>query len=276
MAATLALVTNQKTNSILKYNVNDGSYAGVFASSLLTNPQGLAVGPDGKVYVSNNNNDIMNPLLAVLRYNSDGSSVTEFASDTNLQSLAGLCFDANGKLYVANPLGNNVFRFNADGSNGVVFASGNDLTGPRSCRIGADGKLYVTSLDLTRGILRFHSDGSFDPNFFIPVGDAPQDLIQDSNGNWYVSDSATKSVMKYNSSWSLQGLFATAGGGNPAGGGLAFLPDGSLLVARWDTDLAQSVNNGSSVLRFNGTSGQFISVFLSGGLLNGPYAIAFI
>jgi DNA-binding beta-propeller fold protein YncE len=200
MAATLALVTSQLTNSILKYNLNNGSYAGVFAGDLLTNPRGLVTGSDGKVYVSNN--DQTTP--AVLRYNSDGTGQTSFASDATLTTPRGICFDATGKLYVANENGNNVLRFNADGSFDRVFASGNGLTSPVSCKIGNDGKLYVTSIGLTRGILRFNADGTFDQTF-IDVGASPQDLIQDSNGNWYVSDFTTKSVVKYNGSGSRQG-----------------------------------------------------------------------
>jgi DNA-binding beta-propeller fold protein YncE len=61
------------------------------------------------------------------------------------------------------------------------------------------------------------------------------------------------------------GTFAS-GGGLDRPWGMAFGPDGNLYVSSVGTD---------SVLRYRGTTGEFIDVFATGGGLNSPKGLAF-
>lgn len=97
--------------------------------------------------------------------------------------------------------------------------------------------------------------------------------MEDSDGNWYVSDDWTKSVVQFDSSGTMLGLFATAGGLVKLTG-VAFDEDENLYVSNRVSSLGDHTP-GSSVLKF-GSTGQFLNVELSGGLLNDPEDIVFV
>lgn len=270
MPPTHALVTSRKTNNILKYNLATGAYAGVFASGLFE-PTGMVIGPDGKVFVINNGKSIR----SVVRYNTDGTNQQTFASDPLMAPLmTDLAFDANGKLYIANPGGSNVLRCDTDGSNVVIFASGEGLISPNAVRIGNDGKLYVSD-DSALNIARWNIDGTFDQVFVYGV--ISYGFVQDSNGDWYIGTTTLKSVFQYDSSGTVRGLFATAGG-LEAPGGLAFGPEGSLYACNTGGGIGAYGlwSFGSSVLKYSGTSGAIEGEIFSGGFLNDPRAIVFV
>ena len=128
---------------------------------------------------------------------------------------------------------------------------------------------------------------------FIPAGSGglgtPDGLIFGPDGNLYVGSLLTDSILRYDgitgdplpSVGNSGATFVPSGGGGltfgqpgDLGAWLVFGPDGNLFVKSGGiTAPPQS----SSVLRFDGTTGEFIDVFVSPGSggLHGPRALVF-
>lgn len=269
------LVCSNATDSILKYDTNSGAFLGIFAGGVLE-PQALVIGSDAKIYVTNNGLAVR----SVSRYHPDGSFDALFASDPLIGNvITDLEFDGDGRLYVANPGNNNVLRFNADGSFDRIFASGSGLRNPTGITFGSDLKLYVTSEGPTAPdpgkILRFNADGTFDQEFTTVRLRQPSDIVF-YGFNAYVTDVEKQVVFSYTAAGVYQGLFATAGGlTKPVQ--LLFGPDGNLYVTSGQvhgTSLPGTFA-GSSILRYNGSNGRFMGVFISGGFLDGAFGFVF-
>ena len=88
------LVSSGDNDSVLLYDAKNGKFRDTFASGGgLDDPEGLAFGPDGHLYVTSRSN-------AVLRYNGKkGAFIDIFASGGGLEDPAGLVFGPDGNLY---------------------------------------------------------------------------------------------------------------------------------------------------------------------------------
>src|SRR5262249_55183893 len=79
--------------SILGYDSSTGGYTGVYATGNgLNRPNGLTLGPDGRLYVANPGND------SILRFNPGGSYAGVFANGGGLDYPYGLKFGPDGNL----------------------------------------------------------------------------------------------------------------------------------------------------------------------------------
>jgi Ca2+-binding RTX toxin-like protein len=153
-----------------------------------------------------------------------------------------------------------VFRYDgATGSFEGVFVTdtfGDDL---RDVVAGPDGHLYALSPG-SSAIRRYDGATGAFLDTFVASGAAGSDLVFGPDGNLYVS-TASK-VVRFrgpfgSSPGAALGDFVTSGSGGLSGAGaLAFGPDGNLYVLSSLTD---------SVLRYNGTTGAFIDVFVPPG-----------
>lgn len=92
----------------------------------------------------------------------------------------------------------------------------------------------------------------------------PQGIAFDPDGNLYVSSGANQ-ILHYDNIGAFKGVFA-AGGGLNTPQGLTFGPDKHLYVV----DLINS-----SVLQFDGSSGDYLGPFTSGEILNIPTGLIF-
>src|SRR5207244_399400 len=114
---------------------------------------------------------------------------------------------------------------------------------------------------------------------FVPSGSGglgfPHGLAFGPDGNLYVGDRNTNSVMRYSgttgaplpaSGLSGATFVAPNSGGLNITTGVTFGPDGNLYVDSF---------NSNSVLRYNGRTGAFLGTFASAPALSGPQGLTF-
>ena len=219
-----------------------------YSSSLLAGISGVAAGPDGNLYLSNQDSPFGNPGNSIVRFNYETRTLSTFISSAVLQQVAaangqanfapaGLSFGSDGNLYVVmnggrGVAGNDgVVRFDIDSTaNGLLY--GNQAT------VVGSGPLFSEPTMLTFGT---GADAS----------------------SLYVGSGATGTVVKITdatgSSPSAAGFIAAGAGGLEYPSGLAWGPNGDLFV----TDLG-AVSNQGQILGFN-PDGTFDSVFAGTG-----------
>lgn len=170
----------------------------------ITNPTGIAFGPDGYVYISN---DAAPPLAAIDRMLPDGSNLTTFFSGGILGQPHGLAFDKSGNLFVATAGGAkqggySVVKFTAPlvaGNPPSVFLDGtNGLRAPIGLAFDATGNLFVANTKGDDGAGGTGSVLAFAPDKTVVLAlqsgfDVPYDVAFDRRGNLFVSNAATTS-----------------------------------------------------------------------------------
>jgi streptogramin lyase len=180
---------------------------------------------------------------------------------------------AASELFVGNffgPTDLDVLRY--DGSTGafkdifVPFKSGG-LTFPLGGAFGPDKNLYVSNSD-NDTVLRYNgTTGAFISTFATNVEDAAG-LAFGPDQNLYVANATNPgSITKLNGMTGVS-IGELTGGGLSDPEGIVFGPDGNLYVANV---------GGDDIVRFNGTTGAFMDVFVtsgSGGLAS-PRDLAF-
>src|SRR2546425_10113064 len=145
-------VTSIDNGKVLRYNGTTGGFLNTFVATLphgvdptfgfALGPLGLAFGPDGNLYVSN---DFTNDVRG---YNgTTGASLGIFAS-AGLDAPTGLIFGPDGNLYVSSFNTNVVQRYNGrTGASMGIFAASNELRGPEQLAFDPDGSIYVNSFN---------------------------------------------------------------------------------------------------------------------------------
>ena len=185
-AAATIYVSNAGNNTIEQFT--EAGVGSVFASTGLSEPQGLAFDSAGNLYVANNGNNTITKFTL-------GGASSVFAS-TGLNGPAGLAFDSAGNLYAVNRGGGGFIEKFTPGGAGSVFASG---IGPMFYEHGLAfdlaGNLYVATVGsgqfpFPMRILRFTPGGVSsvfaEENsgflFTFPAG-----LAFDNSGNLYAA-----------------------------------------------------------------------------------------
>ena len=267
LPADILFVSSDNTKSVLAYDAETGAFLGKFArGGGLIEPEGIAFGPDGSLYVASRSNEI-------LRYDGHkGTFEGVFASGHGLFDPAGIAFGGpDNDLYVASGLsddgllGNQILRF--DGHTGAFEAvlDPNNLAGlddPEAIVFGPDGLLYVASTPENGPgeVIRYDPATDAFVDVFIPAADShivdPTGMVFSPNGQYlFLSSAATSEVMRYDAA---TGAFIDVFVGAHSGGldeaeGMAFGANGNLFVA---SEL------GNAVLEFDGTTGAFVSEFV--------------
>ncbi|MFO0847714.1 MAG: Calx-beta domain-containing protein [Gemmataceae bacterium] len=245
--------------AVRRYNGTTGAYLSTFVpqgSGGLsgTTVFGLAFGPDANLYVAS-------PATSqVLEYaGGTGAFIRAFvaAGSGGLNTPSGVTFGPDGNLYVSSRNSHSVMRYQgplaaspgsplpATGQSGATFIppSSGGLTQPLLSAFGPDGNFYVGG-GQTIGVLRFDgSTGAF-LNTFVPDIQAIG-LAFDQEGRLYVRD-GLNNVNRFDTQGNSYGNIL-AGATSPAMWGvrgMAFDPQGALLIANYNQDTVVRVDGG--------------------------------
>jgi hypothetical protein len=229
----------------------------------VSDPEGIAVGATGNVYVldaANNFVDIFNSTGAFLSsFGSQGSGNGQF------RTPLGIAVGAGGNLYVADQYNQRVDIFSNSGVFQTSFGSEGTDNGQfvdvGRVAIGPAGDVYVT--DASARIQIFNSSGAFESSFTTTgTEDA---LAVSAAGTLYAVDTSDNQVEIYNSSGAPQGSFGTSGSGNGQFNG----PQGVAVGPSGDVYIADGINNRVQI--FN-SSGVFQSTFGTAGGGDGQFS----
>jgi len=151
--------------SLCKLDTGEGCEGG--GQGQFSEPWGIAVGPDGSVYVSDTWNH------RIQKFDNQGKFITMWG------------------------------RF--DSTNGEL-GTPNVFYGPRALVVGQDGNLYVMDTGNKR-VQVFTPDGTFVAQYGgggVTEGrfDEPVGLAQDAAGNWYVADTWNQRIQKFDQNFS--------------------------------------------------------------------------
>ena len=180
-------------------------HLGDFARSHFTTPTGIAVAPDGNVYVSDEHENriyVFAPdrLQPYPEYDADGEEIGRWGEagqgEGQLDGTAGIEFDAAGNLVVVNSGNGRIQRFDKDGRYlggwGGTGSGEGEFNRPWGVCLDGDGNVYVADWGNHRA-QKFSADGEFLMSFGT-THDAGGDLEHpagvgvDSEGDVYVTD----------------------------------------------------------------------------------------
>jgi len=266
VSASELLVTNYFGNSLTRFDWS-GNSLGTYSGGTLSGPLGMSTGSDGLLYVTSESNN------SVQRFNTTTHAyVDTIASGAGLNGPTAVTFDGGGNLLVANFNDSSVGKFSSGGSYQGQFVTpgSGGLNGPDiGTTIGPDGNLYAMSF-YGNSILKYNGSNGAYIGAFVTAGSGgltqPRTILW-HNGKVYVSSDNGNKVLRYNLDGSFSDIFVAAGSGGLNGAvGMVFGEDNNLYLVSW---------RNSRILKYDGTTGAFLSTFASTGL-NGPVGLAVV
>ena len=218
----------------------------------LISPEGIAIAPDGKVYVSDyigNRVYRLQPDGTLVVIAGGGTGFDGPATKANLWHPSGLAADPDGQLYVADNMGAAIRRIDHQGMISTVNTPYGSMNGPLGLAFDSIGILYIS--DYSGEV--FMADGSGRLSSLRISGLPPPALFPgylafDAAGNLYIADRAP-----------IKGDNMYAPG-----------PGGGCRIVRVSPDHQASVVAGTGTCGFSGDGGPATKA-----QLNDPNGIAF-
>ena len=227
-------------------------------------PVGMAVAPDGTVYVA----DYLNHRMQ--RFTADGSLVVKWGSggngDGQFNWPRGVAVAPDGTVYVADTFNDRIQRFSATGQFlgkwGSYGSGDGQFDHPHSVAVASNGTVYVADTSNHR-IQRFSATGQFlskwgsygssDGQFNYPssVAVAP-------DGTMYVADRNNHRIQRFSATGQFLGKWGSYGSDNGQFNGpegVAVAPDGAVYVADSGNDRIQHFSAYGSFLSKWGSKG---------------------
>ncbi|WP_164928607.1 NHL repeat-containing protein [Gloeobacter violaceus] len=199
--------------SVWEYDLLTGDFIGEFVatgSGGLSRPSGLAFGPNGgNLFVADTSSS------KILEFSVfDGSYVGDFAFLSGM--LPGEIAFFNSNLFVIDQAASAVQRFDSQGTYQGVFVS--NLDSAADFVFGPNGNLFITVGDFQLGRVDQYDGvtGAFIGTFASGNGlSNPTGLAFGPDGNLYVADSDTSSILEFNgSTGAYEGIFVPTGSGD--------------------------------------------------------------
>jgi len=233
-----------------------------------SSPYGIAVGPDGSVYVTS-----FCFWYCVTEFTSEGEFVREFGWGHKLENpipdgmfgiAKGIAVAPDGSVYVSDPRINRIQKFTSKGA--FVSKWGKKGTGDgefdwaQGVAVAPDGSVYVADSGNHR-IQKFTSKGAFIGKWGkegtgdgeLSVADGFQNGVSVApDGSVYVADSGNHRIQKFTS----EGEFIRKWGKKGTGDGRFMLPGGITVGSDGSVYVADSKN--SRIQKFT-SEGEFVS-----------------
>jgi len=275
-------VVSFTTGELIRYDAADpaGTTTVLSSSGSLVKPSGIAVGPDGNLYIGEDG-DGAGYAPRIAKYEPGSLTLsTVYAFGSYDVFPGGLAFKGNDLLVGRNPFFQNtgpiVKLSNATGgaTSASDYTSGGSLASSPGIALAADGKLYVAdqTYNFISGIAsgpvkRFDATGTYEGEV----------IASDTSGNYGPTGLAINGTALYSASIMTGAVLVTdlgtdttnpfATSGNPfVVGPLALLSDGSLLAGS---------PSGSGTIYHFGTNGALVGTFASGlGQIGGIATVA--
>ncbi|MEN8144181.1 MAG: NHL repeat-containing protein [Gemmatimonadota bacterium] len=228
-STALVYTANLKANTVSVHDLATGQPAEYQVepnAGGLSAPTGVAIGPDGLLYVSSSGTD------QILRYDPDtGGFLDVFTDDERLAGPFSLAFAADGSLFVSSGRANVVLR--VDGESGQVLgvaATDTLMKVPIGLAVQGDSLLHVASAGsnailtfaLKTGVL-LHGTASDDLKF-------PSDVALGPDGALYVSSAFDGKLVRMDASTRATSEIARLPGEGGVMVGIAFDGEGRLLA----------------------------------------------
>jgi tripartite motif-containing protein 71 len=247
-----------------------------------SSPSGIAVAPNGNVYVTDNFNDRVQYFTAQGSFL--GAWGSEGSADGHLDGPVGIAVAPNGNVYVGEEYNHRVQYFTATGSFLGKWKASAELEAwlyagyyyPEGVAVAPNGNVYITDSRKER-VLYFTPTGSFlgewgswgdgDGEFFDPCG-----IAVAPNGDVYVADSYNDRIQRFTASGSFlakRGVSGEAPGKFNAPNDVAVGPDGTVYVCDSHNYRVQCFDSSGSFL---GQWGKFGFLDEKGFL--GPVSVA--
>ena len=261
------LVSSRFSNNVLRYDRLTGAPKGVFASGHgLANPNGIAYGPDGHLYVG------LGDTGRIMRFDGQsGAYIDDFVntSEGGFSGCRAIAFGPDGDLFVAAANISSVLRF--DGATRAfegAFASGNGMDGTVGLTFAPDGDLYVGAA-LSNAVYRYDPTGELVRTYPGGTQRNTTGVLIDADGDLIAAYSVTNRIGRFDAETgaTLRQFEVTSDLSIPIG--MIFDPDGMLLVGSFGND---------SVLRYDPATGAYLGplVLTGSGGLDGTHNFAFI
>lgn len=249
------LLVSNWFGDVLRFNGTNGTARGTFAAEVAL-ARGMALGPDGNRYVSDEAND------RVLKYDGrTGDYMGVFAAFASLNGPHGVVFGPDGYLYVASYWSHQILRYNATtGAFVDVFVNGEPLFAPTALAFGPGDVLYacnwfgdVRRFDIGTGTLL----GQFD------APGVTEGAVFGIDGNLYVAGG--DEVWRFDPSGNPLAVVIS---GAPLHGayGVNFGPDGDFYVSSYW---------GNQILHYDWETGLPEDPFVTGGAFFAPTSLVF-
>ena len=207
-------------------------------SSSIIGPTGLAVGPDGNLYVATPYDDGLGNGSSIVTFNpATGAHISTFTShvsDNSLNNPGGIAFDASGNLYVGDLQGK-ILVYSSSGGAHVNELTDVNLNAPSGLAFGPSGTLYAA--DENSGNVLAYNAGAFSiVNTTGARMNIPSSVGVGLDGNLYVLDlsGTTGGIYQLNPTTGFASEIVNYSTSFFTANDLAVGPDGKLYVSGED------------------------------------------
>ncbi|MEO8673135.1 MAG: hypothetical protein ABI411_17605 [Tahibacter sp.] len=228
------------------YDACSGAYLrNLDTGGRITGAQALRLGPDGRIWVVSESNG------AILRYRADNFDFVDVFANVGTIGATGLDFAPNGDVYIGAYDTSSVGRYDAHDGHLIETVIPSQSVGLRGAdnglRFGPDGKLYVPGYS-SNTVVRYDPVTHIYEGNYVPTGTGglrrTRGLLFSADGeSLYVGGEGSGSILRMDrASGALRQTVAT---GLSVPTGLAWHPDGSLLVAENDRVVKRDAQTGA-------------------------------
>lgn len=220
-------------------------------------PYGVAVGGDGRIFVSD--------IGRVVVFDHAKKKLYDFGTKgaTRLVVPMGLAVSADGTLFVADLANDKVLAFDRDGRVTMSYGHAEELTNPVGVAVDdARGRVYIVDSKKHyvkayarngQGLFTIGKRGKEDGEFNFPAG-----IALDRGGNIYVADSGNFRVQIFDSNGKFVSTFGKVGSGGGSFNrpkGIAIDSEGHIYVSDSAFNMIQIFDKAGQLLLFFGGTG---------------------